>query len=244
MKTVAISQARTTSTRLPGKVLKVCRGRTLLEWHLERLKLCRAFDEVVLATTTNPSDDPLPALASRLGVRCFRGGEQDVLGRYLGAAREARADIVVRVTSDCPLWDPEEGARVVDALRARPPVDYACNIFERTLPRGLDTEAFWLDVLIRLERMAESGQNPDREHVTNALFDSGRAGLFAVRSVSGAIRGEDLRWCVDTAEDFACIEAIYDGLLDPFAPYPEVLSFVRSRPEIARLNQGVPQKTV
>src|SRR4051794_19303923 len=103
MRRVVIVQARMTSTRLPGKVLMDLAGKPLLERELERLARCRNADEVVLAITTNPDDDPLAALAERLGLRHHRGSEQDVLDRYLGAARDARADVVVRVTSDCPL---------------------------------------------------------------------------------------------------------------------------------------------
>lgn len=232
-----------TSSRLPGKVLKLSRGKALLEWHIERLKLCRSFDEVVLATTINSEDDPLIPMAERLGVRWYRGSEHDVLSRYASAASEARADIVVRVTSDCPLWDPLEGAKVVDALRAVPRVDYACNILERTYPRGLDTEAFWMELLLRLNTMAEPGLSADREHVTRALHDPNRAGLFRIRSITDQGKNDDLRWCVDTQEDFACIDAILKGLNDPLAPYPDVLSYVRQHPEIARMNGSIQQKS-
>lgn len=240
---VAVTQARMTSTRLPGKVLKTVRGRTLLDWHLERLKRCAALSDIVLATTTNAADEPLIAAAEAAGVRWFRGPEDDVLTRYVGAAREVAAEIVVRVTSDCPLWDPEEGGRVVAALCDPPPTDYAANTLERTLPRGLDTEAFSAEVLERLQRLIPPGPSPEREHVTFAVHTSRRE-LFprrAVRSAAGR-DDSDLRWCVDTPEDLRCLTAIIEGLDDPLAPYPEVLKFVRARPEISKLNAAVEQK--
>src|SRR5262245_9344466 len=108
MRRVLIVQARMTSTRLPGKVLMDVAGRPMLERQLQRLMRCSRVDDVVLAVTTNPDDEPLLTLARRLGVRWFRGSEHDVLSRCRGAAREADADLVVRVTADCPLIDPDE----------------------------------------------------------------------------------------------------------------------------------------
>jgi len=190
---VAITQARMTSTRLPGKILKTTRGKTLLEWHVERLKRCPLFSEVVIATTVNATDDPVIAEAKRLGVRAHRGSEEDVLSRFIGAAKDSRPDIVVRVTSDCPLWDPAEGGRVVEGLMQDPPADYASNSFERTYPRGLDTEALWYDVLLRMQRLAPQGQCPEREHVT-IMINASRRELFLRRSVATQTLGSDLRW--------------------------------------------------
>src|SRR5215218_491559 len=119
MRRVAILQARMTSERLPGKVLAEVAGRPMIEHQLRRLSRCERIDELVIATTTNADDDPLVELAARVGVRVFRGSEHDVLSRYAGAAREASADLVVRLTSDCPLADPGEVDVVVAALEER-----------------------------------------------------------------------------------------------------------------------------
>ncbi len=146
--TVVIVQARMTSTRLPGKVLMDLAGRPMLERQLARLARCSQVDEIVLAVTTNPQDQALVDLARRMGLRWYRGSEQDVLSRYLGAARESHAELVVRVTSDCPLIDASETDAVIVALsERRGSCDYASNSLERHLPRGLDTEALWADVL-------------------------------------------------------------------------------------------------
>jgi spore coat polysaccharide biosynthesis protein SpsF len=240
MSRVAVVQARMTSTRLPGKVLMDLEGAPLLERQLARLARCRSLDEVVLAVTVNAADDPLVALADRLGLRWFRGSEDDVLARYVGAAREADASEVVRVTSDCPLIDPGEVDRVVDALRAD--VDYAANVVEpRTLPRGLDCEALWRDVLERVGRMATSPAA--REHVT-WFVHSERPDLFAIARVAGGVEAPDLRWTVDTPADLALVRRLYAdlGLAERDVPLAAVVAHVRAHPELAAINAEVAQK--
>jgi spore coat polysaccharide biosynthesis protein SpsF len=238
---VAIVQARMTSTRLPGKVLLPLAGRPMLARQLQRLRACRSLDEIVVATTTNAGDDAIVELARGEGIGFFRGSEHDVLSRYARAARAFRADLVVRITSDCPLIDPTETGRVVDALRAQPACDYASNVLERTLPRGLDTEALFRDVLERVDRLATSA--PAREHVT-FLIHRERPELFVTRSVTGEPRGDDLRWTVDTPEDYALVRRLYDelGLGDRIVGYPQVLAHVRGNPALASMNQHVAQK--
>ncbi|MES1193470.1 MAG: NTP transferase domain-containing protein, partial [Solirubrobacterales bacterium] len=188
---VVVVQARMTSTRLPGKVLMDLDGQPLLERQLARLARCERVDEIVLATTVNDTDDPLVALADRLGLRWHRGSEDDVLGRYVGAAREADADMVVRVTSDCPLIDAGETDAVIGALgERRHSCDYANNFAEPVLPLGLATEAFWRDVLERADRMATSVSA--REHVT-PFIHSERRELFVLHGVRGSVEAPDLR---------------------------------------------------
>jgi spore coat polysaccharide biosynthesis protein SpsF len=242
MRRVAIVQARMTSTRLPGKVMMDLAGRPLLERELERLQRCERIDELVVATTTNGDDDVLVELADRVGVRWYRGSETDVLGRYAGAAREAAADLVVRLTSDCPLIDAAETDLVVEALEERRgECDYAANVLDRDLPRGLDTEALWRDVLERMDRMATS--TPAREHVT-WFCHTERPDLFALHSVRRPFGAADLRWTVDTEEDLAAMRRIYAelGLAERPLPAPEVIAWVREHPELAALNSGVVQK--
>jgi spore coat polysaccharide biosynthesis protein SpsF len=237
---VVIVQARMTSTRLPGKVLMDLAGRPLLERELERLARCERADEIVLAVTTNPDDDPLVALARRLGLRWHRGSEHDVLARYVGAAREADADLVARVTADCPLIDPEETDAVIRALEEQR-ADYAANILERTLPRGLDTEALWRDVLERTARLATS--QPAREHVT-WFCRSERPDLFVLHSVRRPFDAADLRWTVDTPQDLDLVRRLYAelGLHEAPVPLAAVLAHVRAHPELAAINAGVDQK--
>ena len=229
-----------TSTRLPGKVLMDLAGRPLLERQLEGLLRCERADELVLAVTANAADDPLVELARRVGVRWHRGSEHDVLERYAGAAREAGADVVVRVTSDCPLIDPSETDAVIAALE-RERCDYASNILERTLPRGLDTEALWRDVLERVHRLAAS--QPAREHVT-WFVHSERPDLFVLHSVRRPYDAADLRWTVDTPEDLALVRRLYDelGLAERPLALADVIAHVRAHPELAAMNAEVDQK--
>lgn len=236
---VVIVQARMTSTRLPGKVLMDLAGKPMLERQLERLACCERVDELVLATTANAADDPVAELAARLDVRVHRGSEHDVLDRYAGAARAAQADVVVRVTSDCPLIDPLETDLVVAALDTD--VDYAANVLERDLPRGLDVEALWRDTLERVDRMATSPAA--REHVTYFIHTE-RPDLFALRAVRRPFDAADLRWTVDTPEDLALVRRLYDelGLAERPLPLADVIAHVRAHPDIAALNASIAQK--
>ena len=242
MRRVIVVQARMTSTRLPGKVLMDLEGRPLLERELERLGRCTRVEEVVLAVTTNADDDPLVALADRLGLRWYRGSEDDVLSRYAGAASEAGADLVARVTSDCPLIDPEETDAVIAALEERrEEVDYASNRLEPHLPRGLDVEVLWRDVLDRMDRMATS--RPAREHVTWFCYAE-RPELFSLHSVRRPFDAHDLRWTVDTAADLALVRRLFAdlGLAERAVPRAEGIADVRAHPEIAALNAHIEQK--
>lgn len=242
MKRVVILQARMTSARLPGKVLADLAGRPMLSQQLRRLRAMKEADEIVIATTSLSSDDPIVDLARREGVRWFRGDESDVLLRFVGAARDARAEIVVRLTADCPLLDAGEADRVVRELRTHEAdADYASNVLRRTYPRGLDAEALFEDVLERMHRLATTAKS--REHVTWFLRTEAPS-LFKTRSVEDAEDNSDLRWTVDTAEDLAGIRRIYEGVHLAYTPrtYREILAYVRAHPEVSATNAGVIQK--
>ncbi len=239
MKRVIIVQARMTSTRLPGKVLRPLAGRPMLAQQLSRLKRCTAADEIVVATSGHASDDPVAELALAEGVSCFRGSEHDVLARFFGAATEAAADVVVRITADCPLVDPSVTDRIINELLDRSSLcDYASNVQERTFPRGLDVEAFFMDVLARLHRLSRTPGS--QEHV-KLLPRSEMPQLFLCHSVVDDQDNSDLRWTVDTEADLRMIEQLYERLeLDRRClSYRDVLGFVRSHPEISLLNAGV-----
>ncbi|MCX6983428.1 MAG: glycosyltransferase family protein [Lentisphaerae bacterium] len=234
---VIILQARMTSTRLPGKVLMDVNGQPMLAQQLRRLKRCMLVDDIVVATTTNATDDPVAGLAHREQVGCFRGSEQDVLARYVGAAREAKADVVVRVTGDCPLIDPQVTDHVIAELTDHAhECDYASNVLRRTYPRGLDVEAFFWDTLLRLDRLARS--DAAREHVT-IVPRSEHPELFLGRSVEDNQNNADLRWTVDTAADLEFIRQIYAALnlSTCKASYLEILGYVRDHIELARRDE-------
>lgn len=242
MNKVAIIQARMTSSRLPGKVLMNLIDRPMLSHQIERIKRCNYIDDIVIATTTNLSDEPLIKLANKLNVRYFRGSEHDVLSRYAGAAEEACADLIVRVTSDCPLVDPEIIDLTVKCISDnRNKFDYVSNVIKRTYPRGLDVEAFFSDVLKRANRMAGSSQA--REHVTHFIYGE-RPDLFVLGDIEDEQDNSDLRWTVDVIEDFMMIEKIYSELklsVD-ICPYKEVIKYVRANPKINLLNSHIEQK--
>ncbi len=238
MKRVMIVQARANSARLPGKVLLDLGSRPMLAQQLLRLRQCRQVDEIVVATTTDASDEPVALLARQADVRVFRGSTEDVLARFVGAAREARAEVVVRVTADCPLIDPEVCDRVIAELVEHPSeCDYASNVIRRTFPRGLDTEAMFLDVLLRMDRLARTTQS--REHVT-IVARSERPTLFLCRDVVDETNNSDLRWTVDTPDDLRLLRQLFQelSLNERCVPYREILAHVRARPELLTINAG------
>jgi spore coat polysaccharide biosynthesis protein SpsF len=218
-------------------------GQPMLAQQLKRLRRCRSADEIVVATTDKDEDTPVVAVAASTGVRWFRGSEEDVLARYLGAAREARADIVVRITADCPLIDPQVTDSVVAELECYADgCDYASNLMPRTFPRGLDAEALFRDALERIGRLAST--RPEREHVTLSLRERCRH-LFLTRSVVDAEDNSGCRWTVDTADDMILVRTLYTDLelSTKVVPYREVLAYVRSRPELARINAHIGQRS-
>jgi spore coat polysaccharide biosynthesis protein SpsF (cytidylyltransferase family) len=218
VKVIAVVQARTGSTRLPGKVLADVGGIPLIAHSLRRLRAAGRVDEVVLATTEHHSDDALVELASREDVEAYRGPEHDVLSRVRGAAESVGADAVVRITGDCPLLDPDVVDRVVAALVDAPDhCDYASNVLRRTYPKGLDAEALWLDTLRRIDELATSTES--REHVTWFAYRE-RPDLFTLRSVEGDEDRSDLDWSVDTADDLERMRALVAVLDSPDQAMP------------------------
>lgn len=243
MRTVIINQARMTSTRLPGKVLKEVLGRTLLEYQIERLRQVRLANELVIATTTNDTDQPIVELCERLGIAYYRGSEENVLSRYYEAASHFRADVVVRVTSDCPLIDPGVMDEIIGLyINNQDKYDYVSNTLERTYPRGLDTEVFSMAALEKAYK--EAGEQPDREHVT--LFMYRRPEQFRLANSSGAVDYSHHRWTVDTPEDFALIKLILQELypVNNRFTWLDVLNLLNQHPEWIKINAAVEQKEV
>lgn len=240
MNVVLILQARTGSTRLPGKVLLDLAGRPMLEAEVRRLQRCRSLNQIVVATTVAQSDQPIVDLCDRMGVDVFRGSEDDVLSRFVGAARKFEADVVVRCTGDCPLIDPGTVDRIVDELiDRRRSCDYAANVLRRTFPRGLDAEALHIDTLLRIDRMA--GDGPDREHVT-LLPRRRQDGAFLCHSVEDKEDRSSLRWTVDTEQDLLWVSEFYraTGAADGVPSYREMLAVLDQRPDLVRLDtEGV-----
>jgi len=239
---VAVVQARMGSTRLPGKVLTDIAGRTMLDRVLTRLERSVRVDEVVVATSTLAPDDAIVAAGAELGFRVVRGDALDVLSRYAVAARASEADVVVRVTSDCPFIDPDVVSSVVGALVDAPePVDYAANTLEpRSYPRGLDCEVMTVAALLEADRLDDDPGT--REHVTPFIRDSGRYRLVAV---AHPVDLSAIRWTVDTDEDLELarqMAAHFGGRDD--VPWLELLRAWQERPAWQALNAQVEQKPV
>jgi spore coat polysaccharide biosynthesis protein SpsF len=239
-RTVAIIQARTGSSRLPGKVLLPLLGQPILTRVVERTRRAKLVDEVVVATTRLPADDAIAQLAANSGWALVRGSETDLLERYLAAASAHDADVIVRITSDCPLIDPE---LVDDVIRARHDtgVDYAANNLEpRTYPRGLDVEAVTRAALERAN--AEDRSPASREHATPYVYRHPDA--FRLFRVASAEDASDYRWCVDTPEDYELVRRLYEALGNDQFDWRQALAVMRSHPDWAALNQRVVQKSV
>jgi spore coat polysaccharide biosynthesis protein SpsF (cytidylyltransferase family) len=216
MQVVAVVQARMGSTRLPGKVLMDVGGIPLLAHTLRRLAACERVDTIVVATTDRAIDDPLVGLAEDEGAGLHRGSETDVLRRIRDAAGAASADVVVRITGDCPLIDPGVVDDVVGELLTSG-CDYASNVIRRTYPKGLDAEALWWDTLERLDRLATS--DAAREHVTWFAYRE-RPDLFLLGSVEFHEDHSEIDWSVDTEEDLRRISALAEPLERGQRPAP------------------------
>lgn len=241
-KVVAIIQARFGSTRLPGKVLLDLAGEPMLARVVDRTRRAQTLDDVVVATTVQPADDVIADLCAERGWPCFRGSEEDVLDRYYRAAQAHQADVVVRITSDCPLIEPEVVDRVVhEFLQRQPEVDYACNVLPgRTFPRGLDTEVMRFDVL--KQAWGEDGNSAWREHVTPYIQRN--PDLFRIHCVTHEVDYSHMRWTVDTSEDLAFVRRIYGHFGHDCFSWGEVLAVLEKHPEWSETNRHVKQKVI
>jgi spore coat polysaccharide biosynthesis protein SpsF len=203
MRTVACVQARMASSRLPGKAMLELDGKPIIGHVLDRTNDAKLVNEVVLATTWGEEDDVLAAYAKDHGYRSYAGSQQDVLKRIRDAAEFAEAEIVVRVTGDCPMLEPDVIDKVVGALGN---YDFASNCIKRTYPKGLDCEAMWMDTLQRMDRLATSSKA--RGSVTWFCYRE-HPELFRLRSVELPAweANPGLNLCVDTQEDLERLRA-------------------------------------
>ncbi len=239
MNTVIIVQARMTSTRLPGKVLLPLGGEPMLTRLVERLKRVHRTDQIVIATTTNATDEPIVDLCRQLGVHCHRGSELDVLARYAEAARVHQADVVVRITSDCPLIDPALVDDVIVRFQ-RGDADCVSNMRPPTWPFGMAVEVFSASALA--EAHAEATQAAEREHVTPYLYAHPQR--YRLHNVASPNDLSGQRWTVDTPEDYELVRRLFDTV---FPDHPEftladLLAAMQAHPDWLMINQHVRQK--
>ncbi|MCG3084805.1 glycosyltransferase family protein [Anoxybacillus sp. LAT_35] len=241
MKVAAIIQARMGSTRLPGKVLKKVLGKTLLEYQIERVKRAKAIDEIIIATTTKESDDPIVQLCQQLSIPYYRGSEEDVLSRYYEAATKFNVDVVVRLTSDCPIIDPNVIDKVVEHyLENKDRYDYVSNTLTRTYPRGMDTEVMPYKILKRAHE--EAKEITFREHVTAYIYH--HPNQFRLCNISNEKDESKHRWTVDTEEDFILIKNILETLysINPLFTLEDVIRILQDKPEWVEINAHIEQK--
>jgi spore coat polysaccharide biosynthesis protein SpsF len=235
-RTIAIVQARSRSSRLPGKSLADIEGKPLIQHVIERSARASRVDEIVLATTVDSSDDELAAAVSALGYRCVRGSELDVLDRFALAAREAQADIIVRVTADDPLKDPAVIDRVIAEFHANH-ADYASNTIKPTFPEGVDIEVFSHAALENAWRNATLPS--EREHVTPYIWS--RPSEFCLVNVTHSEDLSSLRWTVDHPQDLEFVRSVYRHLyrVNPGFLMEDVLQLLRHEPSLAGINTGI-----
>jgi spore coat polysaccharide biosynthesis protein SpsF len=233
---LAILQARMSSSRLPGKVLKPILGRPMLLHQIDRIRRARSLDALVVATSTDPSDDAVEALCTANGILCFRGSLDDVLDRFYQAARPFNPQHVVRMTGDCPVIDPAIIDRVV-AFYLAGDFDHAGNGVEPLFPDGLDVEILRFSILEYAWRHATLPSH--REHVT--LFVHKQPDRFRVGSYKNTVDLSHLRWTVDEPADLDLITAIYEALYpeNPAFTTDDILALLERRPELAALNRGI-----
>lgn len=237
--TLVVVQARMGSTRLPGKVAMPVAGAPLLVRMLERVRAARTPFEICVATSTLPDDDAVAELGRIAGVRVFRGDALDCLARHLGAAREAVADHVVKIPSDCPLVDPDAIDLVLGGFFADPlAFDFVSNLHPATWPDGNDVEIVPVELL---EIAAREARRPlEREHTTPFFWE--QPARFRIGNVvlpSGDDLSRSHRFTIDYPEDYAFVTAVYDALYDgPTRPFglDAIVALLEERPDIASLN--------
>ena len=241
---VAIIQARMGSSRLPGKVLLPLGNNTVLSFMVERVKAARKLSDIVIATTVKPDDDPVFKACQQMGIHVYRGDENDVLKRFADAAVAHQADVIIRLTGDCPLADPLLIDEAIERFESSE-YDYFSNVVERSYPDGLDIEIFTIKALQRADKECK---NPwHREHVTTYLRTGAAlphpAGKFRVGHFHADADFQHLRWTLDTPEDYEFITALADNNAQHML-WKDILSLLTKRPDLLMWNRGIKKRTI
>lgn len=240
-KTNIIIQARMSSTRLPGKTLKPIMGRPMLSHLVERVQQVQAQHSLIIATTINPQDDAIESLAKKENILVVRGSEEDVLDRYYQACKAYPADLIVRITSDCPLIDPAIIDHAIHLFQTHATsVDYMSNALHRTYPRGMDVEVFTYEALQTTAKEASNAS--DREHVTPFLYKHPER--FRLANFTHVPDISQYRLTVDTAEDFVLITKIFEALYPKNKKFTlaDILEILEQHPEWKEINAQIKQK--
>lgn len=242
MKIVATIEARMTSSRLPGKVLMPAAGKSMLYHLVSRLRKVPSVNEIVLATTTNRTDDVLVEFAKTEGIACFRGSEDDVMSRVIGAAESVKADVIVEITGDCPIIDPEVIEQTIQMFLHNP-CDYASNVVVRSYPIGMDTQVYRLDALKRSFLMTDSPL--DREHVTRHIRQNPELFKLIHLVAPVSLCWPELGLTLDEQKDYELLKRIvehFDGRIDSFS-CSEMIQLLKIQfPDWIKLNENVQRK--
>ena len=247
MKISAIVQARTSSTRLPKKVLlnlPYDTNITVLQQVIRRLKKSKKLDSIILATTDEKEDNVLVDIAEKEAINYFRGSKDNVLERFYFAAKQFKVDIIVRITSDCPCVDPEIVDMVVNK-HLETNADYTSNAIERTFPRGLDVSVFSYKVLECAYMNAEKGY--DKEHVTSFFYKT-KPELFKINTVSAyeKLYAPNIRVTIDTIEDYTLLCAVFDYLYynNNYFNADDIVNLFNRKPWLKNINKNILHKRI
>lgn len=241
LKIVATIEARMTSTRLPGKVLKPIIGKPVLELLIERLQCAKNINEIVVATTVNNTDDAIINLCNQLNVKYFRGSEEDVLERVLDAAKSVSADLIVEITGDCPLIDPTIVDECIQTF-LEGDYDYVSNTIERSYPDGLDVQVFPVSVLEEVNNLTD---NPiDHEHVSLYIYEHPERYRLKNLKANGEMFWPELGITLDTQEDYELLCLIFEELypINPNFSALDIVKLLRDRPELIDINKKIERK--
>jgi len=241
-KVVAIIQARMESNRLPGKVLLDLGGKTILDWVVQRVARARRVDQTIVATSTSPEDDAIADFCAERGYAFVRGDLHDVLDRYMQAANKTNADVIIRITGDCPLIDPDMISDNLNTfLTTLPPLDFAANRLpgDRTIPIGLDAEFCTREALETAWQ--EATEPPQREHVMPFFYENPER--FRILHIKSDPNYGHLRWTLDTKEDYILLQKIVSSFDRDDFSWKDVLELLRENPQLSEINAGVPHKS-
>lgn len=241
-KIVATIEARMTSSRLPGKVLLDLAGKPALQQLVERLRRSRYLDEVVVATTDRPTDDPVAEMCRRIGCPVFRGSEDDVLVRVLGAAQSVSGDLIVEITGDCPAVDWRHIDLLIETFFAGQ-YDYVANVAgPRPYPVGFEVQVFPTAVLAEVDRLT---QNPvDHEHVSLYIYSHPERYRIHYLEAGPDLYRPEIEITLDTAEDYQLIQSVFQALLPEKPDFSalDVIELLRQKPELLALTRQVKRK--
>ena len=241
IKIISIIEARMTSSRLPGKVLMQAAGKPMLGHLVNRLRAVRSLDGIVLATTINETDDLLEEFSKRMGIGCYRGSENDVMNRVIGAAESANADVVVEITGDCPIIDPQIVEQTIRMFNDNLS-DYVSNGHVRSYPDGMDTQVFRLETLKRSATM--TSDDLDHEHVTLHIRNHPELFSHVYLVAPPELHWPELGLTLDEPNDYELLKKIieYFEPTNSLFSCRDVIQLLKQRPDWVAINQAVVRK--